>query len=83
VNRRSLWWLLVSVAAALACGVSWWAAQTRVDVAPIADGAPATVSVVYDPQLVTLALLAAAVAGIAVVGAVAPLLARRRVSRLS
>jgi len=69
VNRRSLWWLLVSVAAALACGVSWWAAQTRVDVA--------------HQQLVTLALLAAAVAGIAVVGAVAPLLARRRVSRLS
>lgn len=82
MNRHLLWWLLAVVAAA-ACGVSWWAAQSRVDVAPVAEGAPATVSVVYDPQWITLSLLAAAVAGVAVVCALVPLLAGRRVGRLS
>ncbi|HVQ97756.1 MAG TPA: hypothetical protein VMS16_02920 [Mycobacterium sp.] len=61
---------LVLAAAALTCAALTWSQSHRaVAVAPIADGQPATVSVVYDPQLLLLTMLLAIVAGIlAVVG---------------
>lgn len=46
------------------CVVSWTHARTLVAVAPIADGQPATMSAVYDPQLLLLALVLAAAAGV-------------------
>lgn len=51
--------------------VSWLRSRYTVPVAPIADGQPATMSVVYDPQQLLLTLLLGALAGILmVVGAV-------------
>ena len=58
--------------------VSWWRSRYTVPVAPITDGQPITMSVVYDPQQLLLTLLLATLAGIlAVVGA-----ARLRRARL-
>jgi hypothetical protein len=56
--------------------------QTRstVAVAPVADGQPATMSVVYDPQQLVLTLLLATVAGVLVVVGVTRL---RRSTRTS
>jgi hypothetical protein len=41
--------------------------RSRVDVAPITDGQPATVSVVYDPPLMMLTWLLATAAGVLLV----------------
>ncbi len=61
--------LALACTAALGCAVSWLEVRSTVPVAPIADGQPATTSVAYDPALLLLTLLLAAVAGmLAVVG---------------
>jgi hypothetical protein len=61
--------LALACAAALGCAASWSAVRSTVAVAPVASGQPVTTSVVYDPQLLLLALLLATAAGIlAVVG---------------
>ncbi|AYE98556.1 hypothetical protein C0J29_04600 [Mycobacterium paragordonae] len=50
---------------------SWLQTRSTVAVAPVADGQPATMSVVYDPQQLVLTLMLATVAGIfAVLGVV-------------
>ncbi|HYB34752.1 MAG TPA: hypothetical protein VEF72_02395 [Mycobacterium sp.] len=55
--------------ASVGCAMSWSQARSMVPVAPVADGQPVTVSVVYDPPLLLLTLLLATVAGVlAVVG---------------
>lgn len=60
----------LACAAALGGTVSATRVRSTVPVAPIADGEPVTTSVSYDPQLLLLTLLLAAVAGVlAVVGA--------------
>ena len=51
----------VSAAAALLC---WLNVTSLVDVAPVTDGQPATVSVVYDPPLMFLAWALATAAGV-------------------
>jgi hypothetical protein len=61
--------LALACAAALGCAASWSAVRSTVADAPVASGQPVTTSVVYDPQLLLLALLLATAAGIlAVVG---------------
>jgi hypothetical protein len=62
--------LILACAAAVGCAISWSGVRSTVTVAPVADGQPATTSVIYDPPLLLLTLLLAAVAGIlAVIGA--------------
>lgn len=56
-------------AALAGCLLSWLQARSVVAVAPIADGQPVTMSAVYDPALLVLSLMLAALAGVlAVVG---------------
>jgi hypothetical protein len=62
--------LVLAAAAALGCALSWSRVRSTVLVAPIIDGEPVTTSVEYDPRLLLLALLLAAVAGVlGVIGA--------------
>lgn len=58
--------------------VAWLAVTSLVDVAPVAEGQPATVSVVYNPPLMMLAWLLATAAGVLGVLGVAGLSRSRR-----
>ena len=49
------------------------AARSEAVVAPVADGQPSTTSILYDPALISLALVLAAVAGVLAVLGVANL----------
>ena len=61
--------LVVAVLAAVGSVVSWLAASSIADVAPVIPGEPVKTSVIYDPSLITLSLLLATLAGVlAVVG---------------
>lgn len=61
--------LLLACAAAVGCAVTWSAVRSAVAVAPVRKDHPATMSVVYDPSMLLLTLLLAAVAGmLAVIG---------------
>lgn len=44
--------------------LSWLSASRQVVVAPLLDGQPSTMSVVYDAPMLTLSLLLATVAGV-------------------
>jgi ABC-type antimicrobial peptide transport system permease subunit len=67
---RALAELGLACAALVGCVVSWLQARSMVAVAPIADGQPVTVSVVYYPPLLLLSLVLGAAAGVlAVIGA--------------
>jgi len=65
--------LLVAVAAAIGCVVSWLAASSTVVVGPVLEGEPQTTSVVYSPPLLGLSLLLATVAGVLAVLGIAEL----------
>ena len=56
--------LLLAVLAATAAIVCWLHVTSLVDVPPVTEGQPATVSVVYDPPLMFLAWLLATTAGV-------------------
>jgi hypothetical protein len=56
--------LVLALAAAAGCVVSWLASISVVDVPPILEGEPMTTSAVYSPPLLTLSLLLATVAGV-------------------
>ncbi len=61
--------LLLACAAAVGCAVSWSAVRSTVDVAPVLKDQPVTMSVIYDPSMLLVTLLLAALAGmLAVVG---------------
>lgn len=75
---RALVELLLACAAAAGCAASWSAVRTTVEVAPILKDQPATTSVVYDPSMLLLTLLLAAVAGMLAVIGVARLRRTRR-----
>ncbi len=61
--------LVVAVLAAVGSVLSWLAASSIADVAPVIPGEPVKTSVLYDPSFITLSLLLAALAGVlAVVG---------------
>jgi hypothetical protein len=66
---------ILAVAGAVAC---WLHSRQAVAVAPIAEGQPATMSVIYDPQQLLLTTLLAMVAGVLAVAGAARL---RRASR--
>jgi len=76
VTRRAAVELLLALAAAVGCVLSWLSARSTVVVAPVLAGEPLTTSVVYSPPLLVLALIFATAAGVLVVVAVARL--RRR-----
>lgn len=79
---RALLALGLACAAAAGAAVSWLHSRHTVSVAPIADGQPVTLALVYDPQLLFLTMLLAIVAGVlAVVGVAALWRSRRQVSR--
>ena len=68
--------LVLAVLAAAGCVLSWSAASSLMEVAPVLDGEPTTTSVVYSAPLLVLSLLLATVAGVLAVIGVARL--RRR-----
>lgn len=79
MNRgRHIVQLLLAVAAAAGAVLAWLAVKSVVDVAPVSEGQPATVSVVYDPPLMVLVWLLATTAGVLTVLGVAGLRRNRR-----
>ncbi|MDP7737102.1 hypothetical protein [Mycobacterium paragordonae] len=71
MTARAIVELALAAAALVATALSWLQTRSTVAVAPVADGQPATMSVVYDPQQLVLTLMLATVAGIfAVLGVV-------------
>ena len=56
--------VVLAVAAAVGAALSWMQVQSLVAVAPITEGQPATVSVVYDPPMMVLTLVLATAAGV-------------------
>jgi hypothetical protein len=77
-RRRAFVLLVLAVIAAVGGVLSWLAAVTTVQVPPIIDGEPMTMSSSYSPPLLTLSLLLATVAGVLAVLGVARL---RRAAR--
>lgn len=75
---RHLVGLLLAVVAAAGSALCWLQVTTLVEVAPVAEGQPATVSVVYDPPMMLLAWALATTAGVLAVLGVAGLVRRRR-----
>jgi len=71
--------LLVALAATVGAALCWAQVRSLVEVAPVTEGQPSTVSVVYDPPMMVLGLVLATTAGVLVILGVAGL--RRRVSR--
>jgi hypothetical protein len=70
-RHRAVFELIVAGAALVATTVSWLNTRSTVAVAPVVDGQPPTMSVIYDPALLVLTLMLATVAGIfAVLGIV-------------
>jgi hypothetical protein len=63
--------LVLAVVAAAGCVLSWLAARSTVEVAPVIDGQPMTTSVVYSPPLLVASLFLATVAGVLAVLGVA------------
>ena len=73
---RAIVELVLAAAALVGCGLSWLAAKSTADVAPVIAGEPSKTSNVYDPTLITLSLLFVTIAGVLIVTGVARL--RRR-----
>ncbi|QUR66263.1 hypothetical protein [Mycobacterium spongiae] len=70
---RALVEIALAIAALVCVGLSWSRTRSTVAVAPVADGEPVTLSVVYHPQQLVLTLLLATVAGVLAVVAMARL----------
>jgi hypothetical protein len=70
-RRRAALELLLAVAAAVGCVVSWMRSESTVVIAPIANGEPSATSVEYYAPLLFLALLLGTLAGVLAVVAVA------------
>ena len=69
--------LVLAAAAVVGAAVCWAQVRSWVDVAPVTDGQPATVSVVYDPPLMMLVWLLVTAAGVLIVLGVTGLRRRR------
>jgi hypothetical protein len=70
--------LILAVAAVAGAALCWSHVRSWVDVAPVTEGQPATVSVVYNPPLMMVAWLLATTAGVLAVLGVTGLRRRRR-----
>jgi uncharacterized membrane protein YidH (DUF202 family) len=68
---RAILELVLAAAAVMGCVLSWLAAESTADVAPVIAGEPSKTSTVYDPSLITLSLLLVTVAGVLLVVGVA------------
>ena len=66
-HRRHLVQLVLAAVAAAGAALCWSGVRSLVEVPPVIDGQPATVSVVYDPPLMVLAWLLVTTAGVLVV----------------
>lgn len=60
---------------------TWLGVTSLVDVAPVTEGQPATVSVVYDPPMMFLALVCATAAGVLTVLGLTGLVRRARLAQ--
>lgn len=69
--------LVVAVLAGVAAALLWPSISTPVDVAPVTEGQPATVSIVYHAPVLLLVWLLATTAGVLVVLGVAGVRRRR------
>ena len=69
-RRRAVLELLLAVAAAVGCVLSWLHAQSTVTIPPVADGEPSTTSVVYYPPLLAAAFVLGTLAAVLLVIAV-------------
>jgi hypothetical protein len=65
--------LVLAVVAAAGCVLSWLAASSTVEVAPVLDGQPMTTSIVYNPPLLVLSFFLATAAGVLAVAGIARL----------
>ena len=72
--------LALAAAAAFTAVLCWHQVASLVDVAPVTEGQPATVSVVYDPPLMFLTWVLVTAAGVLAVLGVAGLRRRRTAS---
>ena len=73
-NRlRAIIELVLAAVALIGCVLSWLAADSTADVAPVISGEPSKTSTVYDPSLITLSLLLFTIAGVLLVLGVARL----------
>ena len=79
-SARHVAQLVLAAVFAGAAALCWTQISSPVDIAPVTDGEPATISVVYDPPLMFLALVCATIAGVLAVLGVAGLRRRRRVA---
>jgi hypothetical protein len=70
--------LVLAIAAAVGCVLSWTSAESTARVAPVIPGEPETTGVLYSAPMLMLALLLATVAGVLTVLAVARLRRGRR-----
>ncbi len=75
---RALLELALACAALVGAALSWVNARSTVGVAPVADGQPVTMSVIYDPQQLLLSMLLTMVAGVLAVVGTARLRRERR-----
>ncbi|MGV9798303.1 hypothetical protein ACWDTP_09605 [Mycobacterium sp. NPDC003449] len=73
MNGRGLLDIAAGVVAAVGCLLSWLAASSTIDVAPVLPGEPATTSVVYSGPLLALAFVLATAAGVLLVLGIARL----------
>jgi hypothetical protein len=65
--------LVLAAVSLIGCVLSWLAADSTADVAPVIPGEPSKTSTVYDPSLITLSLLLVTIAGVLLVLGVARL----------
>ena len=70
-RRRAVLELLLAVAAAVGCVISWLHAQSTEVVPPVEDGESTTTSVVYYPPLLASAFMLGTLAGVLLVVGVA------------
>lgn len=73
MKGRAVVELAVAVVAAVGCVLSWIAAVTPIEVAPVLDGEPATTAISYSSPLLVLALALAGLAGVLAVLGIARL----------
>lgn len=77
-RARHIVQLVIAALCAAGAVATWLAVKSSVDVAPVAEGQPTTVSVVYDPPLMMLTWLLVTAAGVLTVLGVAGLRRSRR-----
>lgn len=70
--------LVLALLAVVGCVLTWLAAMSTVEVAPVLDGEPMTTSVIYSPPLLVASLFLATVAGVLSVLGVARLRRTKR-----